>query len=215
MDWLTFLVPRQLYSGSSRYSDSIEVVVSFGNRKLLVNGITQSGRYPTKLFQRGLQTLQLWHEGPMKQILVLGIGGGDIFHLLRKQYSRAHLCGIDIDAKIVQLGKKYFGLRDIPNTTYIVADAKKFSKRQSQKKIYDCVIIDLYIGNSVPDFVISKGFFKDVKRLLRPGGSIMFNFFSYTHQPDVKQEILFTLKSIFPNVVMKSNRRNIFFFGRS
>jgi len=215
MNWLTFLVPRQLYCGSSRYSDVIEIVESFGNRKLLVNGITQTGSYPTQIFRNGLRKLLEWHVGPMKQILVLGIGGGDIFYLLRKQYSRAHICGVDIDATIVSLAKKYFGIANISNTTYIVADAKKFTKRQSQKKIYDSVIIDLYEGNSVPDFVKSMGFFKDVKRLLRARGSIMFNFFSYTHQPEVKQELLLMLKSLFPNVLMKSNRRNIFFFCRT
>jgi spermidine synthase len=115
----------------------------------------------------------------------------------------------------VRLGKKYFGLKDIPNTTYFVADAKKFAKRSGQKKKYDCVIIDLYIGNSVPDFVGSKGFFKDVKGLLRSDGSIMFNFFIYSNQPEVKQNILTMLTSLFPYVDMKSNHRNIFFYCRA
>lgn len=216
MNVLTYLFPRVLYRGSSKYSRSIEVVESFGNQKLLVNGIVQTGRYPHSLLSRGLRHLSRLHIGPMRQILVLGIGGGDLFHMLSARYPKAAITGVDIDATIVQLAKKYFHLAEIPNTTYVISDAKKYisvAKKKTQR--FDTIIVDLYVGNSVPEFVTMKSFFRDITLLLRPKGSMMFNYFIYAGQQEKKQEVHKLLAHIYPVVDMQSNLRNIFFYCRT
>ncbi len=206
---------RQLYTGSSIFSDVIEVVETFGNRKLLVNGITQSGRYPQLLFRSGVKRLYTWHQGPMRRILVFGIGGGDVFRLLRTFYSKAHITGVDIDAEILHVAKTYFDIGNISRTTYRIADAKSFVKNSTLNGRYDCVVVDLYIGNTVPDFVGSRRFLVNISRLLRPGGSVMFNYFSYSHQKEVKQDLLILLRSLFSEVDMQSNHKNIFYYCRT
>ena len=52
-----------------------------------------------------------------------------MFHTL---YPHAQITGVDIDAVMLSLGKKYFGLSDIPQLSLIVADAKDFVQRSKR-----------------------------------------------------------------------------------
>lgn len=216
MNVLTFLVSRVLYQGSSKHSHSIEVIESFGNQKLLINGIVQSGSYPRKLFSKGVTKLSTWHTGPQKKILVLGIGGGDIFRLLSTVYPDARMTGVDIDATVVRVAKEFFHIHTIPHTRYIIADANAYLRRALDTRLhFDSVIIDIYTGNVIPDFVMLSSFFRKILRILRPKGSVMFNYFSYTGQKEKKLEILALLQKIYTDVDMVRNRRNIFYYCRA
>lgn len=215
MNYLTYLFSRVLFRGSSKYSSSIEVVESFGNQKLLVNGIVQTGTYPQLLFGEGIKKLALWHSGVFRNILVLGIGGGDIFRILHRLYPNVHVTGVDIDAEILRVAKEFFHIHEIPNTRYVISDANAFLRREKSKQsCFDSVIIDIYVGNVVPDFILLASFFRNVQRVLRPNGSVMFNYFSYKGQTTKKQEILVLLRKIYSDVDMVTNRRNIFYYCR-
>ena len=216
MGWLSFVIPQRLYRGTSKFNTTIEVIESFGKKQLLVNGIVQTGVYTHKLFAQGIHRLSKWHEGEMKQIVVFGIGGGDIFLQLHKKYSNADITGVDIDSEIIRIAKKYFHTTGTAYTNFIASDAVSYSERiKNEKKRFDAIIVDIYIGNDVPDFVTNIEFLRALKQILRNKGSLIINYFSSTNQQEKSQKILKQLQGIYSRVEMESNRRNIFYYCRA
>lgn len=213
--WKSYFFPQVIVKTGSAYNRDIQVIESFGRKQLFVNGIQQTGQYVTGLFRRGLRALSLWHRGPMDSVLVLGVGGGGIFSQIRRYFPRANLTGVDIDAVILMLASSYFGLSHISHLELVNLDARKYlASRRGETSHFDCVVIDLYIGNDVPEFVTKQPFIDAVRKVLRPDGSLMINYFHALHQPRESERFGRLLHKIFQEVRVMPNKRNIFFFCR-
>ena len=214
MNVFSYFVPQVIFRSSSSFNKNIEVIESFGTRQLRVNGVVQTGTYTHLLFKNGLKKLIPWHIGPMEKILVFGIGGGDVFKQLLHTFPGAQVTGIDIDPEIVRISKKFFSLGN-DKVQFAVSDAKKFPDIYLRRDgLFDLVVVDIYIGNDVPDFVTSVQFLTSVKRLLSRHGSVMFNYFSSTDQAQKSDKLRLKIRKIYPDVVMESNQRNIFYYFR-
>ncbi len=214
MSILSYFYPRRLYSSSSRFNHKIEVIESFGSIQLVVNGIVQTGIYTKKLFSKGLRALSLWHTGSMQNILVLGVGGGGVFVDLHAKYPNARITGIEIDPEIINLSKKYFGISKIPNISLICSSAQDFLNRTDGQR-YDLVLVDIYIGNDVPEFATKTAFVHAVHRRLTEKGSVMINYFSAENQKEKSNKFKRVLSGIFSQVQSEENYRNIFFYCRN
>jgi len=196
----------------SPVNDDITVVDNCGRRTLKVNGIEQTGKYVDELFRQGIKYLRHWHDQPVKNIVVFGVGGGGVLFQLRKAYPDARITGVDRDGEVIGLAKKYFKQDSITNATFVVSDARDFVKMKDNSSKFDLTVIDIYIGNDVPLFVTQRPFLLDVRQVLRPGGAMMMNYFSFAGQPKKSEEVFNRLSGIFPSVDRKRILRNIFFF---
>jgi spermidine synthase len=211
MKWLSYFFPRRIFSSTSSYNKKIEVIQNNGTYELLVNGIVQTGRYTQKLWQKGLQSLFAKNLS-VTNILVLGVGGGTVFHLFAKKFPNSEMTGVDIDEVVVDIGKKYFGLSGIPHLKLVTQDAQTFVKNPMRAKKYDLVIVDLYTGNDVPSFVTKKPFLADIGRVVKPGGRIVINYFDAKNQASRAQIVFDHLALAYVQVERKSVLRNIFFY---
>jgi spermidine synthase len=129
---------------SSKYNKNIRVVRSLGlGTYIQVNGLTQSGGVVEQIWKNTLKKLQTEKTLKIKNILILGLGGGTVAKLLRKKYPDAKITGVEIDPIMIELGKKYLDL-DKYNIDIKIEDARnyKFGK-------HDLVIVDTYLGNKV------------------------------------------------------------------
>lgn len=212
MRLLSFFTPQTLERSSSRYNKKIEVVEEFGQKVLLVNGIQETGPYVNSLFQNGLRYLTTWHKGNVKNIVLFGVGGGGILFQLERLYPEVLITAIDYDAEVIELGKKYFHFDRLINTKFVIADARKFVTNPKYSKAFDLVIIDLYVGNDVPEFATSEIFLNNTKKILAPRGAVMMNYFSFKNQQKKSKLLLDKLSKIYQSVISRPNRRNIFFF---
>lgn len=182
MHWFTYLFPRTILKTSSKYNRDIRVIEEKEEYKLLVNGATETGPYIKKLLQFAVDTLGILKEKNIRSVLVLGVAGGTIIHMLHTLYPHAQITGVDIDGTMIEIGKKYFGLGDISKLSLIEADAKDFVRR-SKKNAYDCIVIDLFIGREIPEFVSNINFIRGVKKLLSPSGFVFINFLKELEYP--------------------------------
>ena len=212
MGLISFIAPQILKRSSSRYNKNIEVVEEFGQKALLVNGIQETGPYVNSLFRNGLRYLSSWHKGNIKSIAIFGVGGGGALFQLERMYPNASITAVDYDAEIIRLGKKYFHFDRFTNTTFVIVDARKFVSDPKNFHAFDLVIIDLYIGNDVPEFVTSETFLNNTKKIVAPQGAVMMNYFSYKNQQKESKLLLDKLSEIYQSVISRPNRRNIFFF---
>ncbi|HBR71951.1 MAG TPA: hypothetical protein DEA27_04110 [Candidatus Moranbacteria bacterium] len=88
----------------------------------------------------------------MLNILILGLGGGTVSKLLRNKYPDAKITGVEIDPLMIELGKKYLDL-DKYDIDIQIADAFVFLKNNRKK--YDLVIVDTYLGDKVVEIARS------------------------------------------------------------
>ncbi len=212
MKALSYFVPQSIVQSSSPYNKSIAVVQMYGRNALLVSGIEQTGPYTEKLWKVGLQPILDIPPKEISTILVLGVGEGMLFHMFQKAFPVAKMTGVDVDPEIIRIGKKYFGLDAIPGLTLAAQDARAFVKNPSKRNSYDLVIVDLYTGNDVPPFVTQNPFLSGVRRLVRPGGRVVINYFCQENQDQKSQVILRKLSTIYRKAQSKPRLRNIFFY---
>lgn len=211
MNILSYLIPQKIAEFSTKYNNDIRVNDEYGAKKLLVNGSVQSGRYIRKLWQGAFKQFGIVEERNWKKILVLGVGGGTVIELLHGQFPIAAVTAVDIDPVIINIAKKYFLTGDISYIDFIAADAKEYVKKNARK--YDCVVIDLFVGNTVPEFVKSISFIKECKKCLSNNGILCMNYLQDREYGKKSEELDKMLRNIFPNISDFRMKNNRFFFA--
>lgn len=106
-------------------------------------------------------------------VLLLGLGGGTIVKQLDRLGYNVDV--VEIDERIRDVSFEYFNLD--PLTNVIIDDARHFIKTCTKK--YDLVIFDTFLSESVPEHLLTIEGFEDTKKILKPEGMIMSNFYGY------------------------------------
>ena len=70
------------------------------------------------------------HSG-LKNVLVLGVGGGALCTYLHQKFSTLLVDGVEIDPEMIELAKRYFGFRPNDKLKAHVADGLEFVKSLS------------------------------------------------------------------------------------
>ncbi|KKT74429.1 MAG: Spermine synthase [Microgenomates group bacterium GW2011_GWA2_44_7] len=180
MNLLNYFKTQELERVKSKFNGEIVVVKSEGEFRFLVGGLTQSGRFIDKIWQKAIAYLKK-HEFFPKSCLILGLGGGTVARIISMTWPGIKVTGVEIDPQMIDLGKKYLALAQTKSLTLKIQDAQKFVQ-DSQNK-YDLIIIDTYIGEQA---VKNLRDMSKLERLLSPGGSVVFNFLFHTRK--LKQE---------------------------
>ncbi|QQG42135.1 MAG: methyltransferase domain-containing protein [Candidatus Woesebacteria bacterium] len=186
----------------SKFNGDIRVVKTWGmGTYIQANGLTQSGGIVESIWKQTLkkaksdkQSLPSDGKLKVKSVLILGLGGGTVAKIVRKNWPEAKITGIDIDPLIVELGNKYMGLQK-HNVKTIISDA---SNLPSQK--FDLIIIDLYNGDKFPEKFEKDNYLKLVGRHLTDNGIAVFNRLYYKEKNIEAEEFGKKLKKIFKNV---------------
>jgi spermidine synthase len=205
MNWLSYIYPQELERFSSTYNHDIRVQIENGESKLLVNGSRQSGKYIHDLWQFAIQKLFPHTPLPITRILVLGVAGGTVIHILHNMYPEAEITGVDIDPEMIRIGKTYFGLDKIEKLKVIESDAQKFTT----KKKFDLIVVDLFSGRIIPDFVLSEKFHKHIQTMLIKNGSVFINYLrekEYGEKADTLEKILVELYAKVLHIDRYNNR---------
>ncbi len=213
MSWLSYIYPQTVIRTSTKYNQDIRVNEEYGRYKLLVNGSRQSGAYIEMLWKKAFDNFNISSRLPIDKILVLGVAGGTVIHLLHRMFPKASIQGVDIDQEMIDIGLTYFGLKNIDNARIECADAKNFIvKAAKHKKLYDLIIVDLFSGRIIPDFVGEKSFLFHLRRLAAHRGMIIINYLQELEYFELSKELDHELLNIFGNNNSFSIERNRFFF---
>lgn len=226
MTWLSYIFPQTKLITSSKYNHLIRVNEEYGENKLLVNGSRQSGLYIRKLWQKALLDFGIigprlpelkqfqFRESQKNNILVLGVAGGTVIHMLHGLYPKAKITGIDIDKKMIDIGKKYFGLGEISGLSLVNSDALEFVHNAVRRKSkYDLIIVDLSFGRKIPEFVENKDFLLKIKSLLTDHGKVIINYLRELEYKEKSELLLKLLETVFVHVSDAQIARNRFFMA--
>ncbi|HEX2944657.1 MAG TPA: fused MFS/spermidine synthase [Clostridia bacterium] len=155
-------------------SDSVifSTNVAFGVQSIYMKNKTLSGFY----YDYAITSPLMLKDSTVKKpadILVLGMGTGTFAKECKYFFPETRIDGVEIDQKIVDLSKKYFGLTDKDARVY-VNDGRTFLSTPQAGK-YDIILVDAYHDITIPFHMSTREFFSQVKEHLKPGGVIMIN----------------------------------------
>lgn len=203
---VVFLVPSYKYVDDRNleilhreqgfYGD-LKVVEGGGFRCVLLNGAAESCRYKEGVGGYFEAIAELVNQTGGEKLLVLGSGGGDLIEGGIKEDWKVDL--VDIDGRLVELGKEYLGFEPSEEQRVVIDDARHFLSSSSET--YDVVFVDLFKGYEPPDYMFSKEALQDMKERLDDKGVVMINMLGGVGSDDkVLASILITLKEVFPFV---------------
>ncbi len=196
-------------------SDSVilSTNVAFGVQSIYKKNKTLSGLY----YDYAVTSPLMLNDASAKKpadILVLGMGTGTFAKECRYFFPESRIDGVEIDQKIVDLSKKYFGLRDDEAKIYI-NDGRTFLSSPDAGK-YDIVLVDAYHDITIPFHMSTTEFFSQIKEHLKPGGIIMININMRSDKStEVEDYLTQTLRTNMQKVYKFSvpNTTNVFVFS--
>lgn len=145
----------------------------------------------------------------------MGLGGGGIAKIVRKNWPNVKITGVDIDPVIVDLGKKYLGLRET-ETEIIIKDAYEYcAKCKILNTKYDLICVDIYVGNEVPEKFQKEDFLELVLKLLDPEGIAVFNRLYYDEKRKIARDFERKLEKVFSEVTPVYPQANVLFVCKS
>ncbi len=191
-------LPRVIYEADSKYNGHIQVVQIGNTKKIKVDRIDQSISYTSPSCKRlvwGKAVNLLKENHPeTKSLMILGLGGGTMAHIFAQEFPNIKITSVEIDPVMVDIARKYFDIDNIPNHKVLVTDAMRVvvepEKYDISLQSMDALIVDIFNGQKYPDLGKSGNFIAAIKRLVKPGGVIIFNrIYLDAHQDEVNNFI--------------------------
>ncbi|MBU1327418.1 methyltransferase domain-containing protein [Patescibacteria group bacterium] len=214
MTWRSYIFPQTIARLHSRYNKDIRLIESQGALELFVDGSRESGSYMRKFWRRAFRDLRAKEVVPPYSILVLGVAGGTVIHLLRDAYPLASIVGVDIDRTMLDVGRQYFGLSSLSGLRMVEADAKVFLHSEAGKRRhYDMVIVDLFIGRIIPSFVTESSFIDGLARVVFPHGTVIINYLREGPYQQKSENLCKKLETLFSRVHSTAFSNNRFFLA--
>ncbi len=144
---------------------------------IIVNGCLEAGTYLVGMWKGALKRLPKGYEP--KNILLLGLGGGNIIRLLQERYPEVKITVIEWDDVMIKIAKelKLFSLT--PNIKISNRDAYEALENMSEK--FDVIIVDLFTGPIPPEFLGKIETVSNLKKVLKQDGYIFLNVYKHVH----------------------------------
>ncbi len=115
----------------------------------------------------------------IQRVLVLGVGGGAVIHLLQRYIQPAEIIGVELNPVHIMLAKRYFGITN-KLARLVQADAIKWLENYSGPP-FDMIIEDLFgeqDGEPIRAVKANKAWFENLNSHLTAEGLLVMNFIS-------------------------------------
>lgn len=220
-------MPKVIYEVESKFNGRVRIVDIGSTRKMVVGNTIQSlnpdSPACSKLYW-GQMADSIKERFPViDNILILGMGGGTLAHLISRKYPGIQITSVEYDETMIQIAKDYFKVDTIPNHKIIHEDAMRVVIEPEKNDIvpggFDALIVDVLNGDKYPDLGKTGNFLSAVKRLIRPGGFVAF---SRIYTEDFQEEVnifVDSLEGYFTEVETEivagyTNSDNVLIFGK-
>ena len=163
----------------------------------LVQNTLDAANRSQSFFTYGLEGLVQAYRPQASSALVLGLGAGVVPMTLAKH--GIDVTAVEIDPVSFEVARRHFGF-DTARVRAIEADARTFLR--NCKAGYDAIVVDLFHGDGIPEYLITRDFFSDLRACLKPDGVAVFNTFVDLDRPSVYAHFLVTLHAELPEIVV-------------
>jgi spermidine synthase len=194
---------ERLYETESAYNYIQVVRVGTETQLILNEGQAVHSVYdPTSVYTRAYwdDVLLAPHVGsgkPPTRVAVVGLAGGTIARELNEFVGPVPIDGVELDPKIVEVGRKYFAMTE-PNLHVTVADGRYWMATSAGQ--YDLILVDAYRQPYIPFYLTTKEFFETARAHLNPGGVLAVNVGRTETDYRLVDALSGTLTAVFPDV---------------
>jgi spermidine synthase len=140
-------------------------------------------------------TMAVTYPQDLKRILMIGLGGGTISTYLGRHIPDVSIETVEIDPGVITAARKYFGMKESDRVRYRDGDGRVFLNRNKQP--YDLILCDAFHGGYIPFHLLTKEFFRLVKKNLTPNGAVAVNIHDGTK---LFVSTIVTMRAEFPSV---------------
>jgi len=207
-DFAVKKTPGQIFEAESAYN-YIEVVQDDkGYRYLRLNdgqGV-HSEWHPTQLLYGG--PWELFLAGPffnsppfsprsISRIAIVGLAAGTTARQATAALGPVPIDGFEIDPKIVEVGRKYFGM-SMPNLNVQITDGR-YGLATSPHS-YSLIVVDAYRPPYIPPHLTTREFFQIARDHLNANGVLAINVGRAADDRRLINDLTATIGSVFPSV---------------
>jgi len=159
----------------SKVSEELHVSLIRGKYCLSTKNAVYSFEDRYSSFKNAFEKLQIGKR-EIRNSLILGYGLGSIPLLLNKKHGIfPRFTAVELDAEVIRLAEKYGYL---PVTVAMVQEDATYYVQTSTQK-FDLINADLYVDDTTPAQAEKEEFLYALKKLLAPGGLLLFSRFYY------------------------------------
>ncbi|HEX6510667.1 MAG TPA: fused MFS/spermidine synthase, partial [Chloroflexota bacterium] len=133
----------------------------------------------------------------VRSAAIIGLAAGTIARDLTSAYGPMPIDGVEIDPKIIDVGRRYFNMTE-PNLNAIAQDGRYYVTTTSKK--YDLIGIDAYRQPYIPFHLTTRQFFQEVRDHLTANGVAVINAGRTETDYRLVDVIGSTMKAVFPSV---------------
>ncbi|MDP6690994.1 MAG: fused MFS/spermidine synthase [Alphaproteobacteria bacterium] len=184
-------------------------------RYLIKDGVIQAhtslNNQSLAMYSYALRSLAHSHAPTAGRAIVFGLGAGIVPRNLARDGLQVSVVEINPDALAAAVA--HFGFQADAVDMHL-QDARTFA--HNCENSYDVAIVDLFRGDSIPDYLRTREFFFDLKRCLKSDGVMVLNTVLDTAQDAPNQRLFATIASAFPILYLSGKRYgNSFIVGTS
>lgn len=133
----------------------------------------------------------------IESMAIVGLAAGTTARQASLVYPNIQIDGIEIDPKIVEVGKEYFGM-DLPNLNIIIQDGR-WALEQSEKT-YQVISVDAYRPPYIPAQMTTVEFFQSVYDHLADDGVMVINVGRAPEDRRLVNALSSTILTVFPSI---------------
>jgi spermidine synthase len=140
-----------------------------------------------------------------RSVLLLGLGGGSVIHILRRELKLDPMITvIEIDPVVIDLAARHFGMLPDPNLRIINADATLHLHVLRER--FDLVVVDLFDDSDPAQGTTTSGFIHALRDRVAEGGRLCFNTLVHdAHTAEVAERVRTRMKRAFLNTTESSS----------
>lgn len=119
------------------------------------------------------QLARITEQQKPSSVLILGGGALTLPQYLSEKLPDAQIDAVEIDPKLGELSRQYFGYKNPANVNEIYTDARRYLNTTEKK--YDVILVDVYSGTDIPFSLLTVEFGKTITSRLSERGVIAAN----------------------------------------
>jgi spermidine synthase len=183
---LSYLFPQRIDVAEGHGGAYLEVVVNNGKLILNANQSNYSFGGLHLIFEQLFNQIEVG-KYEIKKVLLLGLGAGSVVDLLINKHGiKCEITGVELDATVIDFAKKYFDIEQYESLKIVQADAFEYVQQCNEK--FDLIVVDLFVGDTVPAAFASETFIQNLKRLSNEECCVAYN--KMTDKSTHKQEFV-------------------------
>lgn len=156
-------------------------------RVLALDGIVQTTTGDEFCYHEMLVHVPVLAHGAVREVLIIGGGDGGCLREALKHPGVERVTQVEIDRSVIDLCRKWLpslsdGAFDHPKANVVIADGAKFAAEATDR--FDVVIVDSTDPIGPGAVLFTEEFYRNVRRLLKPGGVLATQCGNPSIKPD-------------------------------